>query len=175
MAKYSDNTVIEFVTVDPNNDFDKDSIEDSETEEPKLLPRLNKIRKIVRYQTVKRTGSRQSVHVKRFNRNKIDVSTMPVLRKKIQKLIPMSEEKTLNLIYRIEQEACLWDRTRDDYRNKTLKDAAWNRIVRSTGIPIEIIKAKWSSLLGSYRHYRAKHMKGYGTEMSIFIKGEPFN
>ncbi|XP_041770082.1 uncharacterized protein LOC121592568 [Anopheles merus] len=89
--------------------------------------------------------------------------------KKFKKnMIPMSEMKTIALISRIEKEPSIWDRKHEGYRNKATKDKAWSRVVGKTGMPLEIVKAKWSSVLGSFRHYKALHLKDRGHRPNWF-------
>lgn len=85
-------------------------------------------------------------------------------------MIPMSEKKTIDLIRRIEKEPSIWDKKHEGYRSKANKDKAWSRVVGKTGIPLEIVKAKWSSVLGSFRHYKALHLKDRGTRISYILK-----
>uniref|UniRef100_A0A182JUE7 MADF domain-containing protein n=1 Tax=Anopheles christyi TaxID=43041 RepID=A0A182JUE7_9DIPT len=233
--EYLEDPLIEFVKVEGNNDFDHRFVNDAEIEDPNLLPRPKKIRKIVRYHTISNTGTRKVVQVKQFTRKNEVMSTMPmpysngirkiahirqiaknndgvsttsvpenyanrnivkhltskredeIRRKKRlieahhpnkeekrykKNMIPMSEEKTIALISRIEKEPCIWDRKHDNYRNKDIKEKAWNRVVGNTGIPLQILKAKWASILGSFRHYKSQHIKYQGGFRIIFsLKG----
>uniref|UniRef100_A0A182X487 MADF domain-containing protein n=1 Tax=Anopheles quadriannulatus TaxID=34691 RepID=A0A182X487_ANOQN len=218
--EYLDDPLIEFVKVEGNDDSDNQFVDDTEIEDPNLLSRPKKIRKIICYQT----DNRKVVHPKHVAKRHVGMAAMPVLQKtgirkiptenrnphikqmarnhdatptklvaqnyenrkmvkhltdevrrkkmiieahqtnmeekKFKKnMIPMSEMKTIALIRRIEKEPSIWDKKHEGYRSKANKDKAWSRVVGKTGIPLEIVKAKWSSVLGSFRHYKALHQK----------------
>nr|XP_040227635.2 uncharacterized protein LOC120952398 [Anopheles coluzzii] len=233
MEEYLDDPLIEFVKVEGNDDSDNQFVDDTEIEDPNLLSRPKKIRKIMCYQTdnqkvvhpkhianrhvgmaampvLQKTGIRKiptenrNPHIKQMARNHDATPTKlvahnyenrkmvkhltdkhddEVRRKKMiieahqtnmeekkfkKNMIPMSEKKTIDLIRRIEKEPSIWDKKHEGYRSKANKDKAWSRVVGKTGIPLEIVKAKWSSVLGSFRHYKALHLKDRGHRPNWF-------
>ncbi|XP_052890588.1 uncharacterized protein LOC128298829 [Anopheles moucheti] len=68
--------------------------------------------------------------------------------------VVMSQEKMLALISCIERAKCLWDRSDSDYKNVNRQQDAWESIASEMEVPYSLLQQKWSSLKGSYRHYK---------------------
>ncbi|XP_049301630.1 uncharacterized protein LOC125775150 isoform X1 [Anopheles funestus] len=67
---------------------------------------------------------------------------------------PMSQEQMLSLISCVERSRCLWDRSDADYKNINRHQDAWEAIGAEMELPYSALKDKWSSLKGSFRHYK---------------------
>uniref|UniRef100_A0A182RTM2 MADF domain-containing protein n=1 Tax=Anopheles funestus TaxID=62324 RepID=A0A182RTM2_ANOFN len=164
------NPRIEFIKVEPE-DFDDGMFNDTEIEDPKELQRIirlsPKVQPHTRHNPVKRKVIRvqycgKNNHVlpnKKF-RPTVSVYKEDTVKRPKKMCIPMLQEHTIKLIKRVEKESCIWSSTNEHYKNKEIKDKAWNRVAAHTGIRVEIARAKWTSLLGSFRSYTSRYKKG---------------
>ncbi|XP_049294037.1 uncharacterized protein LOC125769378 [Anopheles funestus] len=77
-----------------------------------------------------------------------------MLQEVAEETIPMSQEQMLSLISCVERSRCLWDRSDTDYKNVNRHQDAWEAIGAEMELPYSALKDKWSSLKGSFRHYK---------------------
>uniref|UniRef100_A0A8W7PQJ7 MADF domain-containing protein n=2 Tax=gambiae species complex TaxID=44542 RepID=A0A8W7PQJ7_ANOCL len=84
MEEYLDDPLIEFVKVEGNDDSDNQFVDDTEIEDPNLLSRPKKIRKIMCYQT----DNQKVVHPKHIANRHVGMAAMPVLQKTGIRKIP---------------------------------------------------------------------------------------
>ncbi|XP_052897648.1 uncharacterized protein LOC128304494 [Anopheles moucheti] len=165
---------IEFVKVEPN-DSEHDVISDEEMEDPKMIQRISKFAPKARTQ---QNPIKKITRVQYYNRNNRGLTTRKfratapaynndTVKRSKKMSIPMSQAKAIALIKKIKKESCIWDSTSEDYRNRENKGKAWNRVAAHTGFPVEIVRAKWTSILGSFRSYNSRYKKG------LFPEGKP--
>uniref|UniRef100_A0A336LZF3 CSON006132 protein n=1 Tax=Culicoides sonorensis TaxID=179676 RepID=A0A336LZF3_CULSO len=67
------------------------------------------------------------------------------------------------IIEYVEKENVLWDPTHINYRKNDIKNQKWNEITEKINIPeitVEIVKAKWKSIVNSYRTSKKKAPSG---------------
>lgn len=166
------NPAIEFVTVEPEY-LEEHLMDDMEIEDVKDLPRMVSVLPQVRPHINPKIIKKKIIRVQYSGRGKNDVvlkqnklkpsfaSPNDYLVKRAKKItIPLPKDLCIALISRVEKEPCIWDSTSKHSRNKTIKEKAWNRIANHLEMPVEILKAKWTSLLGSYRSYNSRYKKG---------------
>lgn len=65
-------------------------------------------------------------------------------------------DKCIRLISAYQGRPELWQPSDDNYRNKIRRQEAWKEIADEVESSVDIVKAKMSSLLSSYRRERAK-------------------
>uniref|UniRef100_A0A182NIQ4 MADF domain-containing protein n=1 Tax=Anopheles dirus TaxID=7168 RepID=A0A182NIQ4_9DIPT len=71
-----------------------------------------------------------------------------------KKTIGMSQENVLAFISEVERAPCLWDRSDAGYKNRNKQQDAWENISQQLEAPVSLLREKWRSLNGSYRHYK---------------------
>ncbi|XP_053663555.1 uncharacterized protein LOC128712692 [Anopheles marshallii] len=163
---------IEFVKVEPH-DLEHDVSSDVEIKDPKTIQRLIKFAPKAR--THHNHIKKRIIRVQYYNKNNHGLTTRKfrptipaynddTIKRSKKMTIPMTQEQAIALIKKIKRESCIWDSTSEDYRNKITKDKAWNRVAAHIGIPVEIVRAKWTSILGSFRSYTSRIKKGLFSE-----------
>lgn len=162
---------IEFIKVEPN-EFKDDFRNEIEIEDPKDIKQIIKYLPKARDYSHPNPVKKKVIRVRYYNKNKTGYTervfrtpAVPSCKedtvKQLKKLhIPVSREQAIKLIKKVRKEHCIWDTTNEHYRDKGIKDTAWNRVAAHVELPVETVRAKWISLLGSYRSYTSRMKKG---------------
>ncbi|XP_035906730.1 uncharacterized protein LOC118509727 [Anopheles stephensi] len=166
---------IEFVKVDPAY-AEHHLMDDMEIEDARDVQRMVRVMPKVRPPANPKVIKKKIVRVPYFEKGHHDVLKQRKLKPAVatpnsylvkgtkNKIIPLPQELCIELIGRIKQEPCIWDSTSEHFRNKKNKDQAWNRVAAHLALPVELLKAKWTSILGSLRSYNSRYKKGMHTD-----------
>lgn len=76
-------------------------------------------------------------------------------------------DRCLRLVAAYERRPELWQSTDDNYRNKNRRQEAWKELADEVESTIDIVKAKMSSLLSSYRREKAKEKMPFSTPQTV--------
>ncbi|XP_050072724.1 uncharacterized protein LOC126560816 [Anopheles maculipalpis] len=170
------NPAIEFVKVEPESLDQQLELDDMEIEDVKDLQRNVKVLPKVRPHTNSKIMKKKIIRLQYYGKHSHDVLKQKKLKpivaapnyylvKRPKRLtIPMPQELCIALISKIEKESCIWDTTHEHFRNKKIKGKAWDRIAAHFQLPVEILKAKWASLIGSFRSYNSRYKRGHSTD-----------
>ncbi|CAJ0607797.1 unnamed protein product [Cylicocyclus nassatus] len=87
--------------------------------------------------------------------------------------MPVKFRETLASL--VEDEPCLWDRTRDDYHMRDKKADAWDRIMNKLiqlGYTYDLayVKNTWKLMRDAYRRYKISHSGSSASESSGIVR-----
>ncbi|XP_053989102.1 uncharacterized protein LOC128896743 [Hylaeus anthracinus] len=85
-----------------------------------------------------------------------------------------TEEKTLELIELYKEREELWNPLSHRYHLKNLKLDGWSKVTQTLEVPVEVCKAKMTSLLASFRREKRKMKKSKGRGTNDVYKSSWF-
>ncbi|XP_050084346.1 uncharacterized protein LOC126570550 isoform X1 [Anopheles aquasalis] len=75
------------------------------------------------------------------------------------RLMPMSQNRTLQLIQLIKNRECLWSKLHRTGINRSRIANAWKEVSIKMRLPVDFVQRKWKSLQASYRTLKSIHTK----------------
>ncbi|XP_035781164.1 uncharacterized protein LOC118460722 isoform X2 [Anopheles albimanus] len=73
-----------------------------------------------------------------------------------------SRDTCLKFIRQVQRHECLWNKNAPGYRNPMMQLDAWISLAKEFGFHYKILRNKWRSLQGSFRHFCNKHQAANG-------------